>query len=105
MDFVTGLPPVKGLLVIFVVIDRLSKYCHLGSLLASYSASSVTDYFIKQVVRLHGIPKTVVSDRDKVFLSKFWKEIFTQSGTSLMMSAAYNPKTDGQTKIVNKTIE
>lgn len=77
MDFVTSLPPVKGLFVIIVVVDRLSKYCHLGSLPASYTASSVVDYFIKQVAWLHGIPKTVVSDRDKIFLSKFWREIFT----------------------------
>lgn len=62
MDFMMGLPPVKGLSVIIVVIDCLSKYCHLGGMPASYSASSVVDYFIKQVVQLHGIPKTMVSE-------------------------------------------
>lgn len=105
MDFVTGLPVVKGHTVIVVVVDRLTKYCHLGSLPASYSAITVADFFIKQIVRLHGIPKTIVSDRDKIFLSKFWKEIFSKSGTTLKMSTAYHPESDGQSEIVNKTIE
>lgn len=105
MDFVTGLPVVLGHTVIIVVVDRLTKYCHLGSLPASYSAISVADYFIKQVIRLHGIPMTIVSDRDKIFLNKFWKEIFVRSGTTLKMTSAYHPDSDGQTEVVNKTIE
>lgn len=88
-----------------VVVDRLTKYFHLGSLLASYSAITIADYFINQIVRLHNIPKTIVSDRDKVFLSRFWKEIFAKSGTTLKMSMAYHPESDGQSEIVNKTIE
>lgn len=76
MDFVIGFPTVRGQSVICVVVDQLSKYCHLGSLIANYSASSVAEYFINQVICLHGIPKTIVFDRDKVFLSRFWKEIF-----------------------------
>lgn len=105
MDFVIGLPPTKGQAVIVVVVDRLTKYCHLGSLPANYLATLVADYFIKQVVRLHDVPKTIVSDWDKIFISKFWKELFTKSGTTLKISSAYHPETDGQTEIVNKTIE
>lgn len=105
MDFVPGLPIVKGQLVIIVVVDRLTKYCHLGSLSAGYSATLVTDYFIKQIVHLHDIPKSIVSDRDKVFVSKFWREIFAKSGTTLKMSTAYHPKTNGQTEIANKMLE
>lgn len=56
LDFITRLPTVKGQSVIIVVVDRLSKYCHLGSLAASYSASTVAEYFVKQIFRLHGIP-------------------------------------------------
>lgn len=88
-----------------MVVDRLSKYCHIGSLLATYSATTVVEFFIKQIVRLHGVPKTMVSDRDKVFLSRFWQELFSRSGTTLKMSTVYHPQTDGQTEIVNKTIE
>lgn len=105
IDFVTGLPPVKGHSVIVVVVDRLSKYCHLGSLPESYTAVSVAHFFTDHIVRLHGIPKKLVSDRDKVFLSRFWKELFLRSGTTINMSSAYHPESDGQTEIVNKTIE
>lgn len=70
LDFIMGLPTSKGHLVILVVVDRLSKYCHLGSLPTSYSASLVVDYFTKQIIRLHAIPKTMATDRDKIFLSK-----------------------------------
>lgn len=101
----TGLPVVRGQSVIVVVVDRLTKYCHLGDLSVRYSATLVANYFINQIIRLHDIPKTIVSDRDKVFLSKFWKDIFTRSGTTLKMSTAYHPKSDGQIEIVNKTIE
>lgn len=56
-------------------------------------------------MRLHGIPNSIISNHDKVFLSRFWKEVFTKSGTNLKMLSAYHPESDGQTKIVNKTIE
>lgn len=105
MDFVTGLPTVRAHTIIIVVVERLTKYCHLGSLTASYSAISMTDYFIKQITRLHNIPKTIVSNRDKIFLNKFWKEIVARSITTLKMSSAYHPESDGQSEIVNKTIE
>lgn len=75
MDFVTDLPTTKGHFVIVIVVDRLTKYCHLGSLPASYSASSVADFFIKHNIQLHGVPKTLVSNHDKVFIRNFWKEI------------------------------
>lgn len=105
MDFVTRLPVVGGKSVIVVVVDRLTKYCHLGALLARFTAASVAEYFVQQIVRLHGIPKTITSDHDKIFMSRFWKELFTRSGTTLNMSSAYHPETDGQTKITNKTVE
>lgn len=102
MDFVTGLPTVGGKSVIVVVVDRLTKYCHLGALPAGYTAISVADYFINQIVRLHGLPKTITSDRDKIFMSRFWKEFFTRSGTTLNMSSTYHPETDNQTEITNE---
>lgn len=95
LDFITGLPPVKGHIVIIVMVDRLSKYFHIGSLPTSYSATVVADYFVKNIIRLHGISKKMVSDRDKVFLSKFWQEIFAKRGTTLNMSTAYHPESDG----------
>lgn len=105
LNFITRLPSVRGHSVILVVVDRLSKYCHLGSLPETYSAVLVARYFTEHIVRLHGIPKKLVSDRDRVFLSKFWQELFHLSGTTLSMSSAYHPESDGQTEVVNKTIE
>lgn len=60
---------------------------------------------MNQILRLHGIPKTITSDHDRVCLSKFWQELFTRSGTTLRMLSAYHPETDGQTEITNKTVE
>lgn len=95
VDFITGLPPVRGHSGSIVVVDRFSKYCHLGSLPKAYSAKTVTIFFMENILRLHGIPKKLVSHRDKVFLSKFWQELLQQSGTAIHMSSACHPQTDG----------
>lgn len=105
MDIVMALPAMWGHSMIFVVVDHLSKYCHLGSLPAKYSVSMVADYFIREIIQLHGIPKTIIMDWDRIFLSKRWKEIFTERSTTLTMSSLYHPEMDGQTEIINKTIE
>ncbi|GJU09991.1 ty3-gypsy retrotransposon protein [Tanacetum coccineum] len=105
MDFITGLPVYKGLSVIFVVVDRFTKYAHFGPLPASFNAPRVADVFIDMVVKHHGIPKTIVSDRDPIFVSTFWKQLFAASGTQLNHSTAYHPQTDGQTEVVNRGLE
>lgn len=65
MDFIIGLPPVSGKSVIVVVMDWLTKYCHLGKVTAGYTVAFVAEYFVQQIVRLHEIPKTIVSDRER----------------------------------------
>ncbi|GJZ40818.1 ty3-gypsy retrotransposon protein [Tanacetum coccineum] len=67
IDFITGLPNYKGLTVVLVVVDRFNKYAHFGALPTSFNMSKVVEVFLDMVVKLHGIPKTIVSDRDPIF--------------------------------------
>jgi hypothetical protein len=105
MDFIEGLPKSEGKDVIMVVVDRFSKYAHFMSLIHPYSAPTMANIFMDNVYKLHGLPTSIVSDRDPVFLSKFWKEMFSIQGVNLLYSLAYHPQTNGQANIVNKYVE
>ena len=80
-----------------MVVDRLTKFAHFFAISSNYSASQVADLFFREVFRLHGIPKTIVSDRDSKFTNAFWKELFRLVGTKLATSTSYHPQSDGQT--------
>lgn len=105
MDFVVGLSKSKGFDTILVVEDRLSKYGHFLLLLKRpYSTRSVADVFTREIVRLHGIPASIVSDRDPVFMSNFWQELFRRQGTTLRMSTAYHTESGGRTQVLNRAL-
>ncbi|KAL2245979.1 UNVERIFIED_CONTAM: Retrovirus-related Pol polyprotein from transposon [Sesamum indicum] len=79
MDFIEGLPNSEGKDSILVVVDRLTKYSHFISLRHPYAATSIAKVFFDNIYKLHGLPVSIISDRDKVFTSRFWKELFTLS--------------------------
>ncbi|GJV16200.1 retrotransposable element Tf2 [Tanacetum coccineum] len=105
MDFIMGLPKSQGKTIIFVVVDRLSKYAHFMALSHPYTASSVAQVFLDFVYKLHGLPSSIISDRVVVFLSNFWQSLFRLLKVNLKMSITYHPQTDGQTEVVNKCLE
>lgn len=92
MDIITGLPSFQNNTVIFVVVDRLSKAAHFGMLPTSFTAAKVADLFSQMFCKLHGMPQSIVSDRDPIFCSHFWRELFTLSGTKLRMTTAYSKR-------------
>jgi len=76
---------------IMVVVDKLTKVSKFILMKSTFSASDVANVFIRNVVKLHGVPKKIMSERDAKLTSKFWKEMFTSLGTELAFSIAYHP--------------
>jgi hypothetical protein len=106
MDFVTKLPRTnKQNDSIMVVVDKITKAAHFILVKLIHKEANIVDVYMREIARLHGIPKTIVFDRDPKFTSNFWKGLFNGVGTNLNFSIAYHPKLDGQTKRVNQVIE
>ncbi|KAL0554265.1 hypothetical protein IC582_008182 [Cucumis melo] len=106
MDFITGLPrTLRGFTVIWVVVDKLTKSAHFVPGKSTYTASKWAQLYMSEIVRLHGVPVSIVSNRDARFTSKFWKGLQTAMGTRLDFSTAFHPQTDGQTERLNQVLE
>jgi hypothetical protein len=106
MDFITGFPRTGKMHdSIMVVVDKLTKAAHFIPLKTTHKAADVANIFIKEVERLHRIPKMIVSDRDPKFTSNLWKGLFKGFGANLNFSTTYHPESDGQTERVNRVIE
>lgn len=105
MDFIIGLPKSQGFDVIMVVVDRLTKFVHFMPLSHPYFAAKVVQVFMSNVFKLHDLPRSIVSDRNAAFTFNFWRELFKLQGTELAISSAYHPQSDGQTEMVNRSLE
>ena len=95
MDFIEGLPKSHGHDSILVVIDKFTKYAHFLPLSHPFTVLSMAQLYFNNVYKLHGLPQAIISDRDRIFTSALWKELFKLSGTDLLMSSSYHPQTDG----------
>jgi hypothetical protein len=106
MDFITGLPKTqKKNDSIWVIVDRLTKAAHFLPVKTTYKMPKYTETYIAEIVRLHGVPSSIVSDRDPKFTSHFWGALHEALGTKLSFSSAYHPQTDGQTERTNQSLE
>jgi hypothetical protein len=106
MDFVGPLPKTSaGHDFLLVVADKFSKMVHLMACAQTVSASEVAQLVYDHVVRLHGFPECIISDRDTRFTSHFWRALWKLSGTRLAMSTSYHPQTDGQTENINRVVQ
>ncbi|WVZ91641.1 hypothetical protein U9M48_037785 [Paspalum notatum var. saurae] len=106
MDFVVGLPRTqKGYDSIWVIIDRFMKSAHFLPVKTVYRANTYAELYIAKIVSLHGVPRTITSDRGSVFVSRFWEQLQNALGTKLIHSSAYHPQTSGQVERVNQIVE
>ncbi|GJX21852.1 reverse transcriptase domain-containing protein [Tanacetum coccineum] len=106
MDFVTKLPKTtSGQDTIWVIVDRLTKSAHFLPMKETDTMEKLTRQYLKEVVSRHGVPVSIISDRDSKFTSHFWKSLNEALGTQLDMSTAYHPQTDGQSERTIQTLE
>jgi len=106
MDFVVGMPRTqKHHDAIWVVVDRLTKSAHFLPLRTTYNAEQLAELYIKEIVRLHNVPISIVSNRDTKFASQFWYGFQTAMGTELNLSTAFHPQTNGQSERTIQTLE
>nr|ADB85290.1 putative retrotransposon protein [Phyllostachys edulis] len=105
MDFIEGLPKSEDKEVILVVVDRFTKYSHFIALSHPFTVQHVVKVFVDNVFKHHGLPSVIITNRDMVFTSHLWQDLFKTLGVKLRLSTSYHPETDGQTKRVNQCLE
>jgi IS30 family transposase len=107
MDFITGLPPsgARRVDAIFTIVCRKSKMCIFIPCHTTLSAETAAHLFFTMVVAIHGLPRSIVSDRDTRFTSRFWTSLFARMGTKLRPTSSFHPQGNGQAEHINKMVE
>jgi hypothetical protein len=106
MDFIVGLPNTsRHHDSIWVIVDRLTKTAHFLPVHTTHRTEKYAEIYVDQIIRLHGIPRTIVSDRGASFVARFWEQLQESLGTHVIRSSAYHPQTDGQIERVNQILE
>ena len=103
-DFVGPFPETQGLNYLWVIICRMMSMVHLIPVHTMMTANELSRVYIREIVRLHGLPSSIVSDRDSKFTSRWWKELHRVLGAKLLMLTSFHPQTDGQTKRANRNV-
>jgi hypothetical protein len=105
MDFIEGLPRSGAANCILVVVDKFLKYHYFIHLLHPFSTATVAQAFLNNIYMLHGMPSAIISDRDCVFTSKLWQELFKLANVTLQMSSVYHPQKDSQIERVSQCLK
>ena len=106
MDFVVGLSRIVGQHdSAWVIVDRFTKSAHFLPVKTTYTVEQYAELYVKEIVRLHGAPRSIVSDKDPTFTSKFWESLQRAMGTRLKLSTTFHPQTDGQFEWTIKILE
>ena len=106
MDFMVGKPRIQRHHdAIWVIVDRLSKSAHFLAIKTTFSAEQLANLYIREIIRLYGIPLSIISDWDTKFSSKFWQGFQTAIGTEVHLSTGFHPQTDGQSERTIQTLE
>jgi hypothetical protein len=106
MDFIIRLPTIqRGFDSIWVIVDHLTKSAHFIPMKSNYHPHQYADIYFQEVIRLHGVTKSIVSNRGPQFTARFWECLHQNLGTNLVYSSAYHPQTSGQTERVNQILE
>ena len=106
MDFVVGLPKsLQGYASVWVIVDRVTKSAHFLRVKVNYPLNKLAELFIQEIVRLHGVPSSIMSDRDPKFTSHFWESLQTAMGSKLTFITTYHPQTNGQSECTIQTFE
>ena len=98
MDFIGPFPESQGCNYLWVIVCRLTSRVHVVPIKTTTTATELSWLFVKEIVRLHGLPKSIVSDRDSKFTSRWWREVHRLLGAKLLMSTSFHPETDGTTE-------